>query len=148
MHLIDTLKIRLMDISFRHKLSHLGSCMTALPIIQTIYALKEPDDIFILSSGHAGLALYVVLESYLGVNAEKLLEKHGVHPNRDVKNGIICSSGSLGSGLPIAIGHALADDTRTVHCLISDGECAEGSIWESLQFIGETGLSNIKVYVN
>ena len=50
-------------------------------------------------------------------------------------------------GLTFAIGKALADRNRKVHCLISDGECAEGSIWESLKFIYENNVSNIEVYV-
>ena len=51
-------------------------------------------------------------------------------------------------GLLVAIGRAMADPSREVYCLISDGECAEGSIWEGLKFIYENNLKNIKVYVN
>ena len=47
-----------------------------------------------------------------------------------------------------AVGRALANPNRTVHCLISDGECAEGSVWESLKFIQENNIRNIKIYVN
>ena len=51
-------------------------------------------------------------------------------------------------GLPIAVGRALSNENRTVHCLISDGECAEGSIWEALRYITEKNIKNIRVYVN
>lgn len=95
-----------------------------------------------------GLALYVVLEHFYGFDAEELLKRHGVHPNRDVEHKVFCSTGSLGLGLPIAVGAALADKNRDVYCLISDGECAEGSIWESLRFIKESNLQNIHVLVN
>lgn len=137
-----------MELSFKHKLSHLGSCLTSLPIIQDIYSRKLDDEVFILSNGHAGLALYVILEARYGLDAEALLEKHGIHPNRDLPNRIFCSTGSLGSGLPIAVGHAIADRNKKVYCLISDGESAEGSVWESLRFIQVSQLTNLEVYVN
>lgn len=139
---------RLIEISYAHKLSHLSSCITSLPIIYNIYNSKQPDDKFILSNGHAGLALYVVLEHFHGVNAEMLLDKHGIHPCLDKENYIDCSTGSLGLGLPIAVGYAMADRTRQVHCLISDGESFEGSIWESLNFINNKNINNMHVHVN
>ena len=77
-----------------------------------------------------------------------LLHKHGIHPGKDLKNRIWCSTGSLGSGLPIAVGHALSDRSKNVYCLISDGEAAEGSIWESLAFINKVKLDNLQVFVN
>jgi transketolase len=77
-----------------------------------------------------------------------LLHKHGIHPGKDLENKLYCSTGSLGSGLPIAVGHALADRTKNVYCMISDGECAEGSIWESLRFIHTAKLDNLHVYAN
>jgi transketolase len=51
-------------------------------------------------------------------------------------------------GLTVATGYALADRTRDVYCLISDGECGEGSIWEALRFIYEAKLTNLKVFAN
>lgn len=137
---------RILDISFRHKLSHVGSCLTALPIIEEIYNTKRDEDIFVLSSGHAGLALYVVLENKYGMDAEALFEKHGVHPCRDDK--IYCSTGSLGLGITVAVGFAMADRSRNVYCLISDGECAEGSVWESLTCKEKFHLTNLHVHVN
>ncbi len=142
------LKKRILEIAYKHKLSHLGSYLSAVGIINEIYKSKQPEDIFILSSGHAALALYVVLEKYEGKNAEELFLKHGGHPHRDEANGIYCSTGSLGLGITVAVGRALADKDRKVHVLISDGESAEGSVWESLRFIQENNLTNIEVYVN
>ena len=106
---------------------------------------KNKEDIFILSSGHAALALYAVLEKYEGKNAEELFLKHGGHPHRDEENGIYCSTGSLGLGITVAVGRALANKNRKVHVLISDGESAEGSVWEALRFIQENNLTNIEV---
>jgi len=145
---LEKLKKRVLDIAYKHRLSHLGSYFSSLEIIDNIFKEKDEKDIFILSAGHAALALYVVIEKYHGIDAEKLFLKHGGHPHRDEENYLYCSTGSLGLGLPVAIGRALADPNKTVHCLISDGECAEGSIWESLKFIYESNLQNIKVYVN
>ena len=139
---------RLLTIAYKNKLSHLGSYFSSLDIIDKIYNEMGDDDIFILSSGHAALALYVVLEKYKGTCAETLYKKHGCHPHLDEDNHIYCSTGSLGMGLTVAVGRALANPNRHVYCLISDGECAEGSIWESLQYIYQKNIRNIKVYVN
>ena len=145
---LDKLRNRILEISTKHHLSHLGSCFTALPIIYEIYSIKNPEDKFVLSSGHAGLALYVVLEHFHGVNAEQLLEKHGIHPERDLENFIDVSTGSLGLGITIATGIALANPNIKVYCVISDGESAEGSIWEALRFIDENQIKNIEIHAN
>lgn len=139
---------RVVDISYKEKIGHLSSNLNAVNIIEEVYKNKQADEPFILSSGHAALALYVVLEKYEGQDAEHLFHKHGVHPHRDVGSGIFCSTGSLGMGLTVATGYALANRDRKVHCLISDGECGEGSIWEALRFIYEAKLDNLEVYVN
>ncbi len=140
-----TLKNRIIDISRRHDLSHLGSTLTAVDIIKEIYDLKRDDEKFVLSCGHAGLALYVVLEEY-GFDAEELLEKCGIHPER--MDGIDCSTGSLGQGLPIALGMAMANPTKNVYCLISDGEAAEGTIWEVANVVSKYKVGNLQVYMN
>lgn len=142
------LRKRLIEIAYKNKLGHLGSYFSSLEIIDEIYSRMEEDDIFILSSGHAALALYVVLEKYKGVDAEMLFAKHGGHPHRDEENFIYCSTGSLGLGICVALGRAVANPKRKVYVLISDGECAEGSIWESLKTIEEEGITNIEVYAN
>jgi transketolase len=143
---INKLKKRVLEISYKHKLSHIGSSLTALPIICEIYEQKKKDDIFILSSGHAGLALYVVLESLGLGNAEEMLTNHGIHPSRD-KN-IFCSTGSLGTGITIGVGAAFASPNKTIYVLCSDGETYEGSFWESLCFIYSHELTNCKIFVN
>ena len=142
------LKKRILEIAYKNKLSHLGSYLSSLSIIEEIYNKKNFKDIFILSSGHAALALYVVLEAYEGKNAEELFAKHGGHPHRNENDGLYCSTGSLGLGITVAVGRALANPKRKVYVLISDGECAEGSIWEALRFIHDQNIKNIEVYVN
>jgi transketolase len=143
-----SLKQRLIEIAYKYKLSHLGSYLSALEIINSIYQKMDKDDIFILSSGHASLALYVCLEKYREQNAEALFLKHGGHPHWDEKAGIHCSTGSLGLGITIALGRAIANKKRKVFVLISDGECAEGSVWESLKTIKEENIDNIEIHVN
>ena len=69
MHLSD-LEKRILNISYKNKLSHISSNLTAVGIIDEIYCVRKDSDPFILSSGHAGLALYVVLEKFYGLNAE------------------------------------------------------------------------------
>jgi len=145
---MSELERRLIDITYQERLSHLSSTLSALPIIEEIYQQRQHDEVFILSNGHAGLALYVVLEKYYGIDPVMLLHKHGIHPGRDLENHLYCSTGSLGSGLPIAVGHALARPDRNVWVMLSDGECAEGSIWESLRYINDRQIKNIHVYVN
>ena len=144
----SAIKRRILEISYKKRLSHLGSCLTAVDIIKKIYDAKKPDEKFVLSSGHAGLALYCVLEEKGGKNAESIFDHHGVHPDRCSDCGLDCSSGSLGHGLPIAVGIALADRTKNVYVLISDGELAEGSIWEALTIAEKYKLKNLHIHVN
>jgi transketolase len=142
------LKKRIVEIAYKYKLSHLGSYISSVDIIDDIYQKMNPEDIFILSAGHAALALYVCNEKYFNINAEEMFKTHGGHPHRDEKNKIYCSTGSLGLGINIAIGRAIADKSRNVYVLISDGECAEGSVWEALKTIHELKIPNIHIYVN
>ena len=142
------LKKRLLKLLYEHKEEHVGSCFSCIDIIDDIFARKKSEDIFVLSNGHAAYALYCILEKYLGVDADKLVEKHLGHPNYDPANGIYCSTGSLGQGITIAAGAAVASPHKKVYVTITDGECAEGSVWEALRFIHDRNLNNIEVHVN
>lgn len=137
------MKQRILDTSKKFGLTHIGSSLTSVEIIQEIYRIKKPDEKFVLSNGHAHLAHLVVMNSE---NAEFLINKYGIHCN--IESGCDVPTGSLGHGLGIAVGMALADRNKNVYCLISDGECAEGSIWESLRIAKEQNLTNLKVYCN
>ncbi len=142
------LKKRIIDIAYKNKLSHLGSYLSSVDIIDEIYSQMNCDDVFILSSGHASLALYVCIEKYYNIDAEMLFKKHGGHPVLDEQNKIFCSTGSLGLGIAFALGRALANKNKKVYVLISDGECAEGSVWETLRLIKELDVKNIHIYCN
>lgn len=139
---------RILEISHKLHFSHLGSCLSAIDLINAVYQVKKKDEKFILSNGHAGIALYVILEKHGLIQNSKILEKLHVHPDRNIDLGIHASTGSLGHGLPIALGMALADKERDVYCMISDGECAEGSIWESLTVAVDRKVNNLKIILN
>jgi transketolase len=145
---MNQLERRIVDISYSKRIGHLSSNLNAVNIIDEIYQTKRKDEVFILSSGHAALAMYVVMEKYENKDALELYNKHGVHPHRNLNDNIHVSTGSLGMGLTVAVGYALADRNRDVYCLISDGESMEGSIWEALRFAYDQDLSNLKVYAN
>jgi transketolase len=141
------MKARVLELSYRHGLSHIGSCLSTADVLAAIF---PTDDLVLLSSGHAGLALYCAIEKYRDEPgaAESLLLRFGPQPHLSTKDGILCSTGSLGQGLTVAVGYALADRKRIIHCIISDGECAEGCVWESLAFIHAEKLRNLIVHVN
>lgn len=136
------MKDNILEISKELGLAHIASSLTAYPIIEEIFKIKRPDEKFVLSNGHAGLALALVL--YGKDKAREIMSKN-MHASSEWCD---VSTGSLGHGLGIAVGMALADRTRNVYCMISDGECAEGSIWESLRIAKEQQLANLKVYCN
>ena len=138
---------RVLEISHKLQTAHIGSCLIASEPINAIYAVKKPNEPFILSSGHMGLALYCVLEAWGFGDAEELAKKYGTHPDRNLDDGIYASTGSLGHGIGLAVGMAIADKTRNVYVIISDGECAEGSVWESLRIAGDLRLENLRVAV-
>jgi len=140
---------RLLKLLFEHNEEHVGSCFSCIDIIDNIFKTKDEDDIFVLSYGHEAYALYSVLEKYYPhVDADALVNKHGGHPNRDEENHIYCSAGSLGMGIMMAVGRAVAKPNRKVHVMISDGESTEGSVWEALRYIEEMKVENIEVHVN
>jgi len=135
------------QICYRNKLSHLGSCLSAVDLIDVIYEIKRPDDRFVLSNGHAGTALYAVLKKH-GFLTDRQIDRLNIHPDRNVRLGIDVSTGSLGQGLPIAVGMALAMPARTVYAVVSDGECAEGSIWEALNIAASREVLNLRIVAN
>ena len=141
------LRRKIIEIAYENHFSHLGSCLSAVDILHAIYQVKRSDEQFVLSCGHAGVALYAVLERH-GLLSTSAMKDLFVHPDRDPANAVSVSTGSLGHGLPIALGMALADRTKNVYCVISDGECAEGSIWESLRVGLEQKAGNLKIVIN
>ena len=133
--------------SYEAGVAHVGSALSNVDIIEATYRVKKEGEKFVLSNGHAAAALYAVLEKR-GIIQKADINELGVHPERDTYIDIEVSTGSLGQGLPIAVGIAMANRDNKVYCCISDGECAEGSIWESLRIASSFKLDNLKVIVN
>jgi transketolase len=115
-------------------------------LISLYYQILQEEDKFILSKGHACFPLYVILKEK-GYNP-----KLQGHPSIDSCNGIYCTSGSLGHGLPIAVGMALArkrlNKSGNIYVIIGDGESQEGTTWESLLIASHYKLNNLIVIVD
>lgn len=145
---------KILDLSRNVAALHLGGSFSSVEIIESIFfSIKKKKDIFILSKGHAGILLYVVLHM-LNKIGERDLKRYckkngnlGVHP--DYKNfGIAASTGSLGHGVGLAAGIALVEKKNRIYVLMSDGELHEGSVWESVMFISSNKLNNIVLIVD
>ena len=115
-------------------------------------------DIFILSKGHAALGLYAVLAQYGYFKAEELStfgafqSRLGCHPDRLKAPGVELSTGSLGHGIAVAVGIALAfriqKSPRRVFTLIGDGECNEGSVWEAIMVAAHQRLKPLTILLD
>jgi transketolase len=141
----QTLIKQIFDESYKRGIGHIGSCITMAPILNAIYSYKCKEDTVVLSAGHAGLALFLTLK---GHNYPIDIDSKGTHPDYSPKEGIDASTGSLGHGIGISVGYALADRSKISYCVSSDGEVAEGSWWESLNIAINQKLSNLKVFIN
>lgn len=139
---------KIIDMGLETQNGHIASALSIVEILIALYHYTLTDtDVFILSKGHGCLAWYVVLQE-IGLNPD--IRKG--HPDIDVMNGICCTTGSLGHGLPVAVGMALAkkfkNERGRVFVLISDGEMQEGTTWESLLFAHHHNLDNLVVIVD
>lgn len=159
---------RIIAATFRAGVSHIGGSLSVVEILTCLFngilSITEDNlcsrerDQFVLSKGHAGLALYAVLaeKGFLsddlfweyGCTGETLL---GIHPELGVP-GIDAATGSLGHGLPLGIGLALAFKLRQkpfhVFVLVGDGELNEGTNWECLPIAFRYGLDNLTLIVD
>jgi transketolase len=150
----------ILEQSKRANVGHIGSALSIADIIATLYSgllrSDQPGDAdrdrFILSKGHAVLAVYAAL-FLSGRISEAQLNSYcgdgtvlGVHPEHQLP-GIDFSTGSLGHGLSIGVGAALAGrlnmSDRRVFVLVSDAECNEGSLWEAVMFAAHHNLTNL-----
>lgn len=143
--MLNALERRIIDLSYKHRLSHISSCLNTVNVLDEISRLFECP--IVLGNGHAGLALYVVLESQGKCDAEEMLERHGIHPVRDIEHGVVCSSGSLGQAETIAVGMAMADRMKLIALVTSDGACMEGSVCEAMRIAWSQGLTNLVIQI-
>lgn len=163
------LRARIIENSSKTGTPHLGSCLSCVDILTTLYfdQLKinpnEPNwadrDRFILSKGHAAPALFQVLAER-GFYSKDLLKSYGDDggvfaehpPTPDHLPGIEAATGSLGHGLPLGLGMALAGRIQkrkyNVYIVLGDGECNEGSVWESAMLAAAQKISNLCIIVD
>jgi transketolase len=159
---------RIVEMCHAAKSAHLGSSLSCVDILTAAYwhALninpKTPDapdrDRFILSKGHAAMAIYATLAKrgyFPEVELDTYNQDNGrlaEHPPANLLPGVEAATGSLGHGLPIANGMALAGRINAkdyrVYALLSDGENNEGSVWEAAMFAAGQGLENVCVIVD
>ena len=158
----------ILNMIHRAKAPHIGSSFSIVEILVALYfrclsispdrTQDENRDIFILSKGHGCPALYSTLarRGFFSPNALTGFGINGgtleLHPTRDVEAGIEVSTGSLGHGLSIGAGMALAAkydrSNRRVFTLLSDGETNEGSVWEAAMFAPHHKLDNLIAIVD
>jgi transketolase len=148
---------QVLEISYLAKSSHIGSSLSIVDILIVLYKNILKKNIFILSKGHACLAYYCVLQKFNYIT-KKLLYSYGKnntlllsHVSHKVP-GVDFSTGSLGHGLPYAVGRALAEKInkkeKKIYVLVSDGELNEGTTWESLLFASFHRLNNLIIIVD
>jgi transketolase len=163
--LAKQIRLAILHGSKRANVGHIGSALSVTEIITALYGevlrVPAPDDPqrdrFILSKGHAALALYAALHARGWIDDETLATycaDHtcaGVHPDHELP-GVDFSTGSLGQGLSFGAGAALAarlsGSDRRVYVLLSDAECNEGSVWESVMFAAQHRLSNLVAIID
>lgn len=160
-------RAKVVEMSHAAKAAHLASALSCVDIVAVLFhSILRLDsenpkwaerDRFILSKGHAATALYAALEYKKFISnaslasygqAGSLLEEH---PSPKLA-GVEAATGSLGHGLPIACGFALAGkikrQTYRTFVVMSDGECNEGSVWEACLFAAANKLENLCVFVD
>jgi transketolase len=148
---------KILQVSNSAKSAHIGSSLSIVDILVVLYKKFLKKNIFILSKGHACLAYYCVLQKFNYVT-DKILKSYGKnntillsHVSHKVP-GVVFSTGSLGHGLPYAVGRALAEKidkkNKKIYVLISDGELNEGTTWESLLFASFHKLDNLIIIID
>ena len=154
-----SLRKEILSVSFHANAGHIPSAFSILEIVFSLYNdVMKKEDKFLLSKGHGCLALYAVLyyknyitkeQFYSFCQYDSLL---GGHPDRNKVEQIEVSAGSLGHGMPIAVGMCLSNKIQNknnkIFCLVGDGECNEGTTWESLILADNLKLNNLVCIVD
>ncbi len=127
--------------------AHLGGSFSMIEIITLMYnKILKANDKFILSKSHSSFPLCLILKEK-GFNPSLT-----THLELDEKNGIFCTTGSLGHGFPIAAGMAFSRKYQKkvgkIFVLISDGECQEGTTWETLLICSKHNLNNLTLIID
>lgn len=146
------IRLRTLDLIYQHKMGHLGSDFSCIDILVALYYDQLQDHRYVQSKGHAVEGLWAILEDLDYITKEEVDtycqfgSRIMGHPNNKVK-GIEVNTGSLGHGLSIGVGMALAaKQTQTnqkAFVLLGDGELAEGSVWEAAMAGAHFKLDNL-----
>jgi transketolase len=145
-----TTRQNILKTSFEAGACHIGSALSCVEMLAVLYLkILKKGDVFLFSKASGVCALYVILAEKGIIDRKKIVHYLKKYPlvGREVP-GVIWSGGSLGHGLPVAVGMALADKKRKVYCLVSDGELQEGTTWESALFAEHHNLNNLTVIVD
>ena len=154
----------ILKMAHRSKSPHVGSCLSPVDIMATLYFnimnldAWDSRDIFILSKGHAAMAMYATL-GHRGIIPMEMLDGYyqdngtlPAHLDRFAARGVEASAGSLGHGFNIGLGMAYGfkkqKSERKVYVIIGDGESQEGSIWEGAMFASSLGIDNVTVIID
>lgn len=151
---IKKFKTDILNYSFLAGACHIGSALSCIEILNDIFYKKlKKEDVFLFSKASGAAALYVILADKGYFDKKKLTDYLKNYPlaHKDVP-GVIHSVGSIGHGLPVAVGIALGKKLKKeegdVHVLISDGELNEGTSYEAALFASQHKLKNLHVWVD
>mgnify|MGYP001245456451 CR=1 FL=1 len=164
-----TIRRRTIETSARARIPHLGSCLSCVELLTALYwkelrvdpeAPEAPDrDRFVLSKGHGAPVLFQILAERGFFPVERLAEFgqpgsvfHEHPPKPGYIAGVEAATGSLGHGLPMALGMAIAQrikgSSSRSYALLSDGECNEGSIWEAAMLAAGQNVHQLTAIVD
>jgi len=139
---------KVVDYHFDTKTTHVGGSLSCVDLLTVLYYdIKKPGDSFVLSKGHCTSPLYVILHD-LGLIPKEKFHSLEEHPTLNPEYGIQATTGSLGHGLSISLGMALARKDKKSFVLLSDGETDEGQIWEAARLASSLKLSNLVAIVD
>lgn len=167
--LAKAIRLDVLKLTYEKKAGFIGTSFSCADILSVLYGgfvnlnvnnyESEDNDTVIMSKGHGASAWYAALANIGAIDKEKMFSefntsgyKLGVHPKRNSIPGIKTSSGSLGQGLGLGCGIALANKIKKnnsrVYVILGDGECNEGSVWESFMFAKRYELDSIVAIID
>jgi len=141
----NQLKANILQVACKNKKGHIAPSLSCLDILTVLfYNIADKKDTIILSKGHGCYGLYAIYAD-LGLMSKEKWERFELP-------GCVDGYGSLGHGLPVAVGVAFAnkklDNDKHVWVIVGDGEMQEGSMWEALSFMYHHNLTNITVIID
>jgi transketolase len=151
----NVLRKKVIDMVYEKKSGHIGGCFSMAELTSVLYEDYDigGEDKLILSKGHAVPIIYAVLHELGKITDDELDLFREInsplqgHPDKERLPLLDATTGSLGQGLSIAIGHSLGKNLRgeggTVFCVLGDGELQEGQVWEALMYYPTTKLTNL-----